>query len=233
MHKAEFDKFADEYHVLHQKNIRFSGESTEFFAEYKIRDIFELITNQAHIQNPQQILDFGAGIGTSIPHFLRFFPDVSLTCLDVSEKSLEVGRSRFSDLATFQSFDGKRIPCPDNTFDLVFAAFVFHHIPHSAHFGLLREWLRVIKPGGTAVIFEHNPLNPLTVNAVNTCPFDENAELIRGTLLRKEMQRAGFQSVGLRYRLFVPGALRALRPLERWLHWCPLGAQYFVHATKQ
>jgi ubiquinone/menaquinone biosynthesis C-methylase UbiE len=231
MHKAEFDKFADEYHVLHQKNIRLSGESTEFFAEYKIRDVFELITNQAH--DPQQILDFGAGIGTSIPHFLRFFPDASLTCLDVSEKSLEVGRSRFSDLATFQSFDGKRIHCPDNTFDLVFAACVFHHIPHSAHFGLLREWLRVIKPGGTAVIFEHNPLNPLTVNAVNTCPFDENAELIRGTLLRKEMQKAGFQSVGLRYRLFVPGALRALRPLERWLHWCPLGAQYFVHATKQ
>jgi hypothetical protein len=90
-----------------------------------------------------------------------------------------------------------------------------------------------LKPGGTAVIFEHNPLNPLTVHAVNTCPFDENAELIRGPSLRKEMQKAGFQNVGLRYRLFLPGALRALRPLERWLYGCPLGAQYFVHATKQ
>ncbi|MDO9047807.1 MAG: class I SAM-dependent methyltransferase [Methylobacter sp.] len=231
MQKAEFDKFADEYYVLHQKNIRHSGESPEFFAEYKIRDIFELLMNQA--QNPRRILDFGAGIGTSVPHFLRFFPDASLTCLDVSEKSLEVGRSRFTGLADFQSFDGMRIPSPDNTFDLIFAACVFHHIPHSAHSGLLQEWLRVIKPGGTAVIFEHNPLNPLTVHAVNTCPFDENAKLIRGTLLRKEMQKAGFQSVGLRYRLFVPGALRWLRPLERWLHRCPLGAQYFVHATKQ
>lgn len=232
MHKAEFDKFADEYQDLHQKNIRLSGESTDFFAEYKIRDVFELFANQTQNHPPQQILDFGAGIGTSLPHFLRFFHDASLTCLDVSEKSLEVGRSRFPGLADFQSFDGKCIPFPDNTFDLAFAACVFHHIPHSAHFGLLREWLRVIKPGGTAVIFEHNPLNPLTVNAVNTCPFDVNAELIRGTLLRKEMQRAGFQNVGLRYRLFVPGALRALRPLERWLYWCPLGAQYFVHATK-
>lgn len=231
MHKAEFDKFADEYYVLHQKNIRHSGESPEFFAEYKIRDIFELLMNQT--QNPRRILDFGAGIGTSVPHFRRFFPDASLTCLDVSEKSLEVGRSRFPGLADFQSFDGIRIPSPDNAFDLVFAACVFHHIPRSAYFGLLREWLRVLKPGGTAVIFEHNPLNPLTVHAVNTCPFDENAELIRGTSLRKEMQKAGFQGVGLRYRLFMPGALRALRPLERWLYRCPLGAQYFVHATKQ
>jgi len=233
MDKAEFDKFADEYHALHQKNIRLSGESTEFFAEYKIRDIFELFINRKYNQMPKKILDFGAGIGTSIPHFLKFFPDASLTCLDVSEKSLEVGRSRFPGLASFQSFDGKRIPFPDNTFDLVFAACVFHHIPHSAHFGLLREWLRVIKPGGTAVIFEHNPLNPLTVNAVNTCLFDKNAELIRGTMLRKEIQKVGFQNVGLRYRLFVPGVLRRLRPLERWLHWCPLGAQYFIHATKK
>jgi SAM-dependent methyltransferase len=231
MQKAEFDKFADEYYVLHQKNIRHSGESPEFFAEYKIRDIFELLMNQT--QNPRRILDFGAGIGTSVPHFRKFFPDASLTCMDVSEKSLEVGRSRFPGLADFQSFDGMRIPSPDNTFDLVFAACVFHHIPRSAHFGLLREWLRILKPGGTAVIFEHNPLNPLTVHAVNTCPFDENAELIRGPSLRKEMQKAGFQGVGLRYRLFIPGALRALRPLERWLHRCPLGAQYFVHATKQ
>ncbi|WP_333873188.1 class I SAM-dependent methyltransferase [Methylobacter sp.] len=233
MHKAEFDKFADEYYILHQKNIRLSGESTEFFAEYKIKDVFELFMHRKHKQNPLQILDFGAGIGTSTPHFRRFFPDASLTCLDVSEKSLEVGRSRFSDLANFQSFDGTHIPYPDNTFDLVFAACVFHHIPYSAHFGLLREWLRTIKPGGTAIIFEHNPLNPLTVNAVNTCPFDENAQLIRGKQLRKEMQRAGFQNVGLHYRLFVPGTLRALRPLERWLQWCPLGAQYFVHAIKQ
>ena len=230
MQKAEFDKFADEYYVLHQKNIRLSGEDPEFFAEYKIRDVFELIMNQSH--KPQYILDFGAGIGTSVPHFRRFFPDTSLTCLDVSEKSLEVGRTRFPGLADFQLFDGIRIPSPDNTFDLVFAACVFHHIPHSEHITLLREWLRVLKPGGTAVIFEHNPLNPLTVNAVNTCPFDENAELIRGTLFREEMQKAGFQNVGLRYRLFVPGALRVLRPLERWLLWCPLGAQYFVYSTK-
>lgn len=233
MHKVEFDKFADEYKILHQKNVRLSGESIDFFAEYKIKDIFELFANRAANQNSLQILDFGAGIGTSIPHFLKYFPDAALTCLDVSEKSLEVGRSRFSGLANFQSFDGQRIPYPDNMFDLVFAACVFHHIPHSAHYNLLDEWLRVLKPGGTAVIFEHNPLNPLTVRAVNTCPFDENAELIRGTTFRKELLRVGFQNVGLRYRLFVPGVLRVLRPLERRLHWCPLGAQYFVHGTKQ
>jgi len=91
MQKAEFGKFADEYYVLYQKNILIFSESPEFFAEYKIRDIFELLMNQT--QNPRRILDFGAGIGTPASHFRRFFPDASLTCLDASEKSLEAGRS--------------------------------------------------------------------------------------------------------------------------------------------
>ncbi len=232
MDKAEFDKFADEYTALHQNNIKISGESPEFFAEYKIRDVFELIADRVH-GCPLDILDFGAGIGGSVPYFSRFFPDASLTCLDVSEKSLDLGRSRFSGLANFDSFDGVHIPRPENSFDLVFAACVFHHIPHSAHLGLLREWFRVLKPGGTAVIFEHNPLNPLTVHAVNTCPFDENAQLIGGYQFRDKIKSAGFQEAHLRFRLFLPGFLRKLRPIERYLYWCPLGAQYFVYAHKE
>ena len=36
MDVAEFDKFADEYHNLHQENIRITGEKPEYFAEYQI-----------------------------------------------------------------------------------------------------------------------------------------------------------------------------------------------------
>ena len=230
MDKAEFDKFADEYTSLHQTNIKISGEKPDFFAEYKIKDVSELLNHESAL--PLNILDFGAGIGSSTPYFHRFFPQSSLTCLDVSEKSLELGRSRFTDLADFKLFDGVKIPTPDNTFDLVFAACVFHHIPHSAHLGLLKEWFRVLKPGGTAVIFEHNPLNPLTVHAVNTCPFDENAELISGENFLNKLQTAGFNYSHLRYRLFFPGPLRTLRPLERYLYWCPIGAQYYIYGKK-
>ena len=45
-----------------------------------------------------------------------------------------------------------------------------------------------------------------------------------------------FRACGLprprvRYRLFFPRALRALRPLERWLTACPLGAQYLIYGV--
>lgn len=230
MDESEFDKFADEYYDLHKQNLGASGESPEFFAEYKIKDVFNLINSQSIKVN--NILDFGAGTGSSVPYFQKYFPNVSLTCLDVSKKSLEVGKNRYCKYAHFQSFNGEVIPFSDNTYDLVFAACVFHHIPHNEHITLMQEWFRVLKPGGVAIIYEHNPLNPLTVHAVNTCPFDKNARLITGSNLRNRLHTAGFPNVKLRYRVFMPRILRAFRSIERWLYRVPLGAQYYIYGIK-
>jgi hypothetical protein len=75
-------------------------------------------------------------------------------------------------------------------------------------------------------------LNPLTVHAVNTCEFDEHAHLIRAGAMMKSCGKAGFAKLTRRYRIFLPAALRRLRPLERFLRWLPFGAQYFVAAEK-
>ena len=230
MDKAEFDRFADEYYALHKDNVRISGETPDFFAEYKVQDTFDLSRNSAHTVN--RILDFGAGVGNAIPYFEKFFPKTSLICVDISNRCLEVARRRFPKSSEFVCFNGISLPFPDDSFDLIFAACVFHHIPKNRHTALLREWYRVLVPQGMAVIFEHNPWNPLTTHAVKTCVFDQNAELISGPALRRNVVESGFEQPGLHFRLFVPGLLRSLRPLERWLRWCPVGAQYVVFATK-
>ena len=231
---GEFDKFADEYRAMHATNIAISGESPDFFADYKIRDvarIFQEAGIAASVPHPR-ILDFGAGIGTSVPFFRKYFPAASLTCLDVSTKSLELGESRFHGEAEFVAFDGNALPFDDGRFDIVFAACVFHHIDHAEHVRLVREMSRVLAPGGFAVIFEHNPLNPLTVRAVNTCPFDENARLLGASTLKKTFESAGFRQPRHRYRIFFPHFARMLRPLEQMMAWLPLGAQYYVYARK-
>ncbi len=231
MDEAEFDKFAEEYKRIHAGNIRASGESPEFFAEYKVKESAKLV-HQHDFPDELSILDFGAGTGVSVPFFRRYLPQAKLTCLDVSRKSLAIGAKRFSSEAEFDHFDGRRIPVSDDAFHLVFAACVFHHIPHELHDCLLIEIFRVLKSGGILIIFEHNPNNPLTVHAVNTCPFDENAVLIRGSKFRELVQRAGFINDRLCYRIFFPAPLSFLRPVERFLTWLPLGAQYYVCAQK-
>lgn len=226
MHQSEFDKFALEYQSLHATSIHASGETPAYFAEYKVRDATVLL-DRTGVQ-AADVLDFGAGIGSSVEYFARYLPRARLTCLDVSEKSLELGRQRHSSLASFVLFDGTKIPFPDASFDLCFAACVFHHIPHAEHVGLLREFRRVLRPGGLVFVFEHNPWNPLTVQAVRDCEFDENAELIAARVLRERLKGAGFAGVHTAYRVFFPRALRWLRPLEGVLTWCPFGAQYYA-----
>lgn len=228
MNPSEFDKFAQEYAELHRANVALSGEEPEFFAEYKIRDLRDLWGGRT----PERILDFGAGVGTSVAHFRRYFASARLTCIDVSQASLAIGVNRFGGIADFVAFDGRRLPFADGSFDCVFSACVFHHIEPALHVGLLRELRRVLRPGGLIAIFEHNPLNPLTVHAVRNCPFDENAVLIRATTLRKRLIAAGFSAAAARYRLFFPRALRRLRPLEQWMKWLPLGAQYYVYDVR-
>jgi len=233
MDEAEFDKFASEYRTLHAANIKLSGEEPEYFGEYKVVDIVtELQHARAGTATAPAILDFGAGVGYSVPFFRRHLPAARVTCLDVSKKSLEIGAAKYAGHARFTHFDGASIPFPDGSFDVGLASCVFHHIPHSEHVVLLAEIRRVLKPGGLMFVFEHNPLNPLTRHAVNTCPFDENAELIMAPTMRGRARAAGFAAPQVKYRIFFPGPLRSLRSLEKHLTWLPLGAQYYLVAKK-
>lgn len=231
MDEAEFDKFADEYKQLYQGVLGPSGEDADFFAEYKIKDTVKII-NKYKFSDDLSILDFGSGIGGSVPFFLKHLPNSNLTCLDVSRKSLEIGSSRFNKQASFKRFDGKTIPLASNTFDVVFTACVFHHIPPSSHKALLKEIYRVMKPGGVFISFEHNPKNFLTVRAVNSCSFDENAILILGSAFRKLLSDVDMRNSTLCYRIFFPRFLRYFRPLETYMTAIPYGAQYYVYAEK-
>lgn len=232
MKQSEFDKFAHEYAELHRANIAASGEGPEYFAEYKIRDLRDLCAAPGRDRLPERILDFGAGIGASVEHVGRYFPAARLTCVDVSIASLRIAAQRFAGAADFVAFDGRALPFADGSFDCAFSACVFHHIEPALHVGLLAELRRVLRPGGLIAVFEHNPLNPLTVQAVRTCPFDENAILLRAATLKRRLVEAGFAGAAARYRIFFPHALKRLRPLERWMKWLPLGAQYYVYDVR-
>ena len=232
MNRAEFDGFAEAYTALHQSNISASGETPEYFADYKMQDLKRLVDSDPPPLSALRVLDFGAGIGTSVPHFQKHFPSAHLTCVDVSMRSLEIGKERFQQRTSFIAFDGVSLPFPDMTFEYAFAACVFHHIPPNEHGRILAELRRVLKPGGQAMIYEHNPLNPLTVAAVNNCAFNENALLIRAGIMRRKLECAGFRESLIRYRVFFPRALRGLRWMEDKLTWLPIGAQYFISGRR-
>ncbi len=226
---AEFDRFADEYLETHAKNIAISGESPEYFARYKIDEIHRVWGRRGR-PDPRTVLDFGAGIGNSVPHFHRSFPAAEIIALDVSDKSLAIAERRFADMARFELYAGEGPVAPDGTIDLAFSACVFHHIDAGEHVGLFRRLRQALSPDGALVIFEHNPINPVTQHIVATCEFDEHAVLIPAGTLKRRLQEAGFAKVEIAYTGFFPGSLAGLRGLEPYMKHLPIGAQYYALA---
>jgi len=227
--QPEFDIHARDYTAMHARSIRASGEEPGYFHDYKISELRSL-ADLWGLSAPA-ILDFGSGIGNSVPYFRRYFPDSRVDLADVSPESLKMSADLHGgpEVRVLIGADG-HVPLPDGGHDIVFAACVFHHLDPAAHDATLRELRRVVRPGGRLMIFEHNPLNPLTVRAVRDCPFDENAILIRAGEMRGRVTQAGWRGAMIDYHVFFPAALARLRALEPGLRWCPLGAQYACHA---
>jgi trans-aconitate methyltransferase len=229
MDPAEFDKFAEEYLATHAENLKISGEDPDYFARAKA-EVLRRRWTRLGLAEPTAILDFGAGIGNAWPHLTAAFPRATLTGLDVSEKSLAIAERRFPGLATAVRYDGDRLPFQPASFDLIFSACVFHHIPAERHVDLFAQLRGLLRPQGRVAIFEHNPLNPVTRHIVDSCEFDENAVLISASDMKRLQAKAGLQGIEAAYTGFFPGALSALRPLERWMTALPIGAQYYTLA---
>lgn len=77
--------------------------------------------------------------------------------MDLSEGMLEIGRRKvkeqgMSHLVTLSTGDATAIPAPDNTYDAVTISFGIRNVENVAKG--LSEMLRVLKPGGRALILE-------------------------------------------------------------------------------
>lgn len=224
-----FDEFADDYQEKLDAAVRFSGAESGYFHRQKVGEV-------RACESPRfggRFLDFGCGDGLSLELFSQAFPQAQLCGTDVSQRSLQVASRRVPQ-ADLRPFDGVELPHDDQSFEVVFTSMVFHHIEPRLHARTLSELHRVLAPGGRLYVFEHNPWNPLTRKVVADCEFDRDAILLSMPRLRKALLQAKFRALQARFILFVPPTphLNWLRFLDRWLFWCPLGAQYYFRALK-
>jgi SAM-dependent methyltransferase len=166
-----------------------------------------------------------------MPYARRHFARAELLGVDVSEQSLDLARSRHGNLARFLLMTGDALPAEAAAVDAAYAMCVFHHVDESRHIDLLSKVRTRLNPGGMLIVYEHNPFNPLTRRVVNHCPFDENAKLIRASVMAKRYRDSGFKDVKVKYRVFFPRFLKALRFTEGLLSGLPLGGQYYVRGV--
>ena len=217
--RARFDKFAETYVAVHQRNVAVTGEPPAYFAAYKLGCIDRLVGPAFD----QPVLDYGCGVGMVTERLSSRFTEVH--GYDPSTASLVEAGQRVPGA----HFHADLADIPDAHFGLIVMSCVLHHVDISERHSVMACAIRKLLPGqGRLVVFEHNPLNPLTRHAVSQCPFDDDARLLWPWEAASLLRRASLRDVRLRFIVFLPRALSRLRWIEPHLGAVPLGAQVMV-----
>jgi SAM-dependent methyltransferase len=222
---AQFDGYAGSYDAAVNDSLAFLGVQVDYFTRVKAAYLLDILTDHFGASGDLSLLDIGCGIG-------NFHPLIggklkALSGADISAACLAQAAERNPHVA-YSHYDGIRLPYDDGQFDAAMTVCVMHHVPPEAWPGFAAEMKRVVKPGGLAVVFEHNPLNPLTRRVVSNCEFDEDAVLLSQRQTRGLLAGAGFTDLRSRSILSVPSAGRLSRRIDLALGRLSLGAQYFV-----
>jgi ubiquinone/menaquinone biosynthesis C-methylase UbiE len=226
----EFDKFAQNYREKLDESLALSGESSEYFAQLKVQKLIQWLPE---LNNKKiTVLDFGCGDGLMTSYLADHFKQGIIHGLDPSPKSIEIAQKNYPSIHfAVNSESTTKLDYHDEMFDLVCSAGTFHHIPFEMHQGYLDEIKRILKPGGIFVLFELNPLNPLTVRTFKNNPIDKNAKMLTPWYAYQLTKSRG--SSHIKFYCFFPRMLRWFRFTESFLVKVPWGALYAVIMHKK
>ena len=233
---AEFDSYAQGYAAgMDNPAKRLLGDSADDFIAVKLRWLLRTFPFLRSAGPSFRVLDYGCGTGTLLRLMREAGLQVGLAGCDISGQMLEEGARCWPANLTRPELlrqDGAAVPFGDSKFDLVIISAVLHHVPLVDRAGVFAALHRSLRPQGKVVVFEHNPLNPVTRYVVAHTPIDQNAILLRARETEEQFRAAQFENVRTRYLMFFPPRLKSLVACEAALGWLPLGAQYATTASR-
>ncbi|KKR21139.1 MAG: hypothetical protein UT50_C0012G0012 [Candidatus Moranbacteria bacterium GW2011_GWA2_39_41] len=154
MQKNTVDKILENTELGYdQMAEKFSGTRNFFWPD------LEFIRN--HIQNGNQILDFGCGNG----RLLEILKDKKLEYygVDISQNLIDLAKQKYPQFAqNFSKITGQpSLAFTDEFFNNIVSIAVFHHFPDQKfRLEMARELFRVTKPGGKIIVTVWNLWQP-------------------------------------------------------------------------
>lgn len=130
-------------------------------------DFYTISVSIAEIENDSPtILDIGAGTGLLSAFMLDKYPKANITLIDLSEKMLEIAKSRFKNNSNVKYIVGDYTTYDfDDTFDIVVSSLSIHHITDKEKKDLYHKIFSIMK------------MNSLFINAdqvLGTTPYLES-----------------------------------------------------------
>ncbi len=132
-------------------------------------DLIEELLKWSGVQQAENILDVGCGIGGSSVYLAEKFharaTGITLSPMQVKRATERAHSFGLTARTSFQVADAQAMPFADNSFDLVWSLESGEHMPDKTKF--IQECYRVLKPGGTLIMVTwcHRPMDtPLTTD---------------------------------------------------------------------
>lgn len=128
--------------------------------------------------DPGQGLDVGCGTGVLAGRLAEL--GFEMTGIDPSKAMLDVLERRAPEVRSVLG-SGIELPFKSDGFDLVLTVAALHHIaePRAVR-STLAEMVRVCRPGGRIVVWDHNPRNPYWKLLMARVPQDDGSERLIG-----------------------------------------------------
>jgi ubiquinone/menaquinone biosynthesis C-methylase UbiE len=101
-----------------------------------------------------RVLDVACGTGRTLLQLHRAHPRLRLHGVDLSPAYVQAARMLLADApeVTLVAENAETLPYRDGHFDVVTSTFLFHELPRPTRRRVLAEMLRVVAPGGLAVV---------------------------------------------------------------------------------
>ena len=140
---------------------RFSNLETGQSATVDAPLAMALVAEAAAGTTPQarRALDVGCGAGNYTLMLLQHLPNLDVTLIDLSGPMLarasdRVRRATAGNVTTVQG-DIRELALPDETFDIILAAAVLHHLRDESEWrSVYSKFHRVLTPGGSVWVFD-------------------------------------------------------------------------------
>ena len=180
--KRPSSKFNDREYLRNKQyaTSRRLADRGQLHSQYSVatESVFEHLVRHTPWAGAQDVLEVGVGPGwwwnTAVQHL---DPQASLTITDLSPGMVDESVARLKELGisvTGQTADAADLPFADDSFDVIAAHYMLYHVPNPEQ--ALREFHRVLRPGGTLVAASNGPNHMVQFLDVLSAVFGEQVD---------------------------------------------------------